>query len=247
MPAHSRSLDEPKGGKPGMAVSAAYDSKSSSYFGNARREIHPLLPSSAGTVLEIGCGAGATLAWLRREHGATHTIGAELTSSAAELARRCVDRVIVGDVEEINLDVEPGSVDLVLALDVLEHLRDPWAVVGKLHRLLKPGGAMISSIPNVAHYSVSLPLLIKARWDYQQEGLLDRTHLRFFVERTAVELAGCSGLAVDKVLYKTRLPAFVDGWPRWLMGREVRWQFPKLAPHLFRFQFLIRAVRADSQ
>jgi SAM-dependent methyltransferase len=213
----------------GMAVEAGYESKDASYFGNARREIYPLLPAAAGTVL-------------RREQGATHTIGAELTGPAAEIARTRADQVIVGDVEALDLDIAPGSVDLVLALDVLEHLRDPWAVVRKLHKFLRPGGAMISSVPNVAHYSVSLPLLLKGCWDYQQEGLLDRTHLRFFVERTAVELAGCSGLVVDEVLYNTKLPAFIDRWPRWLMGREVRWQFPKLAPHMFRLQFLIRAV-----
>lgn len=225
-----------------MTVSTGYEGKDAGYFGIARREIYPLLPAAAGTVLEIGCGTGATLDWLRHEQGATRTIGVELTGPAAELARPRVDEVIVGDVEELDLDIEPGSVDLVLALDVLEHLRDPWAAVGKLHKFLKPGGAMISSIPNVAHYSVTLPLVLKSSWDYQREGLLDRTHLRFFVERTAVELAGCSGLTVDRVIYVMKLPALLDGWPRWLLGREVRWQVPKLAPHLFRFQFLIRAV-----
>jgi SAM-dependent methyltransferase len=229
-----------------MTVSAAYDTKSASYFGNARREIEPLLPDAIDTVLEIGCGAGATLEWIRETRGARHTTGVELTGPAAELARRRVDRVICGDVENMALDIAPASLDLILALDVLEHLRDPWAAVRKLHPLLKPGGAMISSIPNVGHYSVALPLLVKGRWDYVDEGLLDRTHLRFFVERTALELASCSGLRVDRVIYKTKLPAFVDGWPRSLLGRHVRWQFPKLAPHLFRFQFLIRAVAAGS-
>jgi SAM-dependent methyltransferase len=223
-----------------MTASDIYADKDARYFANARREIYPLLPPQIGTVFEIGCGAGGTLDWLRREHDAKLTIGSELTEPAAARARTRVDRVIVGDVEKIELGIEPGTVDLVLALDVLEHLRDPWSVVHKLGRLLRPGGVMISSIPNVAHYSVALPLLLRSRWDYQDEGLLDRTHLRFFVERTAVELAVCSGLKLDKILYTMKLPGLIERWPRWALGNEVRWQFPKLAPHLFRFQFLIR-------
>lgn len=230
---------------PGASVmdgSVSYEGKDQGYFSFVRREIQPLLPPSIGTVLEIGCGAGATLDWLRRDHGAAWTIGVELTGAAAEVARTRVDRIVVGDIEELELDVEPESVDLILALDVLEHLRDPWSVVRKLHGLLKPGGIMISSIPNVAHYSVAMPLLLRGRWDYQQEGLLDRTHLRFFVERTAIELATTSGLVLDDLRYNVKLPRVIENWPRWLAGRYVGWYATKLLPHFhfFRFQFLVR-------
>ena len=63
--------------------------------------------------------------------------------------------------------------------DVLEHLVDPWAVLARLARLVCDGGQILACIPNVQHYSVIVSLL-RGKWDYQDEGLLDRTHLRFF-------------------------------------------------------------------
>jgi hypothetical protein len=81
----------------------------------------------------------------------------------------------------------------------LEHLVDPWAVVRKLDGLLRPGGILIASIPNVRHVKVLAPLVLRGRWDYTNSGLLDRTHLRFFVRGSAIALLESSGLKVDAV------------------------------------------------
>ena len=91
------------------------------------------------------------------------------------------------------------QIDLILALDVLEHLVDPWSVVRKLDRVLRPGGALIASIPNVRHHSVLVPLLFRGRWRYMPMGPLDRTHLRFFTRSTAIDLVESSGMRVDKM------------------------------------------------
>ncbi len=88
---------------------------------------------------------------------------------------------------------------MILALDVLEHLVDPWTVVAKLDRLLRPGGVLVASIPNVRHHSVVVPLLFKGGWRYLPMGPLDRTHLRFFTRSTAIELVETSGMRVDKI------------------------------------------------
>jgi hypothetical protein len=66
-------------------------------------------------------------------------------------------------------------------------------------RLLRPGGQLIVSIPNVRHVSVLLPLL-RGHWDYADTGVLDRTHLRFFVRRTAVALIEAVGFSVERVV-----------------------------------------------
>lgn len=167
----------------------SYIDKADDYFSHARQEIAPLLPPQCGRVLEIGCGSGATLGWLRRRKGATHTVGVEIFEAAAESARRHTDEVHCLDYERVCLPVGSGEFDLILCLDVLEHMVDPWRVIDRLvSQHLVPGGTLIVSLPNVRHYSVVLPLLLQGRWDYQDAGLLDRTHLRFFTRGTAIRL-----------------------------------------------------------
>lgn len=167
----------------------SYTDKSVDYFAHARKEIAPLLPPQCGRVLEIGCGSGATLGWLRRHKGASHTVGVEIFEAAAQSARAHADEVYCLDFERAELPMECSQFDVILCLDVLEHMVNPWQVVDRLvSRHLAPGGTLIVSLPNVRHYSVVLPLLFQGRWDYQDAGLLDRTHLRFFTRDTAIHL-----------------------------------------------------------
>lgn len=166
-----------------------YADKSDDYFAHARREIAPWLPKNCGQVLEIGCGSGATLAWLRQVGCATRTVGVEISEVAAQSARAHADEVHCLDFERVEIPVAGAKFDLILCLDVLEHMVNPWQAIERLVSLyLVPGGTMIVSLPNVGHYSVVLPLLFQGRWDYQDAGLLDRTHLRFFTRRTAKRL-----------------------------------------------------------
>lgn len=182
-----------------MTLINSYSLKEPDYFGHARREIESLLPPELSRVLEIGCGNGATLEWLKREKGCRWACGIEIAEEPAEKAKEIADFFIQGDIERIDIPITRGSLDLVLCLDVLEHLYDPWNVVERLSMLLRPGGIMISSIPNVRHPSVVIPLLFFNKWDYVPAGILDRTHLRFFTRETAIELFEPSGLKVDKI------------------------------------------------
>lgn len=173
----------------------SYIDKSEDYFAHARREIAPLLPQQCGRVLEIGCGSGETLGWLRRDQRASCTVGVEISEAAAQRARVHADEVYCLDFERDEIPLENRKFDLVLCLDVLEHMVNPWRVVDRLvSQHLGPGGTLIVSLPNVRHYSVLLPLLFQGRWDYQDAGLLDRTHLRFFTRDTAVRLLSHSRL-----------------------------------------------------
>lgn len=182
-----------------------YAAKQPLYFENVRREIEPLLPPLAERVLDVGCGAGATLQWLKQSGRCRHTVGVEMMESAAALARERVDEVIVGDANLLIASAfEPQSFDLVLCLDVLEHLVDPWSFVSHLRPLLKPGGLVIASLPNVRHLRVVLPLLLAGRWRYDDSGILDRTHLRFFTRDSALALMSGGGLQVTQ--WRRRLP-----------------------------------------
>jgi len=181
-------------------LSPLYSEKATTYFDRVRTEILPLLPAGrVDRVLEIGCGSGDTLAYLQANERCRWTCGVELFPDAAEIARGRLDAVYEGNIEQMELPIGPASLDVVLCLDVLEHLIDPWTTTSRLARLLKPGGVLIASIPNVRHFRVVLPLLFRGRWDYAQFGLMDRTHLRFFTEGSARQLVRQAGLRVDAV------------------------------------------------
>lgn len=178
-----------------------YTEKDEMYFDNLRIGILPLLPENIDKVLEIGAGKGATLAFIQAHWESVKTVAVEPFPEAASTARRHVDVVLDKSIEDLTADdFVDAPFDLILCLDVLEHLQDPWTEVEKLTKLLAPGGRIIASIPNVSHYSCLFPLLLKNQWTLKDSGILDRTHLRFFVQKTAIELMTCAGLGVVDVV-----------------------------------------------
>jgi len=184
-----------------------YNEKDSAYFEWDRQDIVPYLPPTADRICEIGCSTGATLASLKRRYGSSFVAGFDVHEKSIAIARGRLDKAEVIDVETDKLPDYVDNIDLFLCLDVLEHLKDPWTLIGSLHRRLSPGGSIIASIPNIRYYGVSMGLLFAGKWDLADAGLLDRTHLRFFVRKTAIELMTSSGLRVDAVglNYRRRL------------------------------------------
>jgi SAM-dependent methyltransferase len=151
-------------------------------------------------VLEIGCASGQTLSFMR-ERGAEHMVGIECSPEMAAIAAaRGVGKIIVGDVERMDLDIELASFDLLIAGHVLEHLADPWASLKRFSTFLKPGGQFVGALPNVRHFSVVLPLLVKGKWDYQPSGVMDWTHLRFFSRGTAIALVRGAGFEGEQIV-----------------------------------------------
>ena len=169
-----------------------------SYYSHTRLDMVSMLEAVPETVLEIGCGSGHTLRYLK-DQGAGETFGIELNSTVAAEAMDRVDHLAVGDIESMQWPFADQLFDCILFGDVLEHLRDPWSLVNRLAGCLSPGGQVVASLPNVRFYGVSFPLLFAGRWTYTEEGMLDRTHLRFFTRRTAQELLSGAGLTIRKV------------------------------------------------
>lgn len=193
-------------------MTQSYVAKPADYFRNARKEIKPLLPETMRNVLEIGCGSGATLGWLKQSGFCEEAHGIELFEAAAISARQYADSVLAGDAEQIvDAAFEGTQFDLILCLDVLEHMVDPWAFVPKLHRLLAPTGRLVVSLPNVRNVKVLLPLLFKGRWRYEDAGILDRTHLRFFTLEGAKELLTTQQFQVKQMVRRMPSPTSKQG------------------------------------
>jgi SAM-dependent methyltransferase len=218
----------------------------SSYFRHVRTEIAPFLPANFSTILEIGCGAGGTMAWLRSLRSIDYAAGVELSGAAAAVAQAEFDDIEVSDVGMAKLEFRHDRFDVVLALDVLEHLADPWSVLHRLRSMMAPDGILIASIPNVAHYKVSLPLLLRGQWNYTNEGLLDRTHLRFFTRDTVMSLFEESGFSVQKFGRNLDFPHLFGLFG--LSGQRWRWYGQRVMSLLlpwpsrfFTIQFLIAA------
>jgi 2-polyprenyl-3-methyl-5-hydroxy-6-metoxy-1,4-benzoquinol methylase len=100
------------------------------------------------------------------------------------------------------LDMERESFDVAICADVLEHLVDPWAALKRLAALLKPGGTLIVSIPNARDYTLALGLLFAGDFQYRDEGLLDKGHLRFFCKKNMVQLVREAGFQVVKIDFR---------------------------------------------
>ncbi|CAH1906345.1 conserved hypothetical protein [Candidatus Nitrotoga sp. HW29] len=169
------------------------------YYSHVRQEIGQLLPGHVCRMLEIGCGRGDTAAWVKQSHNPSWVCGIELDPCAAVAAAQKLDHVITGNFEALDFPDDFHSFDLILCLDVLEHLVDPWQAVRRIHKLLAPGGVMVTSIPNIRYFKVVWSLLAKGQWNYEDDGILDRTHLRFFTRSSALELVQCSGLQLEVV------------------------------------------------
>lgn len=223
-----------------------------SYYGNVRKDIEALIPHNAASILEIGCGAGATVAWLRTVRPIRYAAGVELDPAAGRIARGVFDQVEICDVDEATLAFSEDKFDIVLVLDVLEHLPMPWRVLGRLREKLAPGGVLIASIPNVAHYEASWPLFFRGRWDYREQGILDGTHLRFYTRDTAIALVEGAGLSVVKTICTKKFPnlfaclGLTDQRWRWYSHRIMR-RILVWPRHWFDLQFLIAARRTEER
>lgn len=167
-------------------------------YETARPDVQALVPRSARAILDLGCASGALGAALKQRQPA-RVVGVELDGAYAAAAAEHLDAVVNAGVEDALRDGDLGSFDCVVAADVLEHLVDPWSALRAAAALLRPGGAAVVSVPNVRSLETLLELGVRGRWPRVDEGLFDRTHLRWFALADARGLIEQAGLAVEHV------------------------------------------------
>ncbi len=205
-------------------------------FNTRRYGGHERLLALAGSpdrVLDIGCSTGY-LARRLVDRGAT-VVGIDVDEAAAAEARRVCEQVLVGDVETMELPLSEGSFDVVLCGDLVEHLRDPVAFLGRLRPLLRQGGRLVLTTPNVANWAMRLGLLA-GRWRYTDRGILDRTHVHLFTKKTLEETLEEAGyrileFEVTAPVPKIEVPAI----------ERAAHAVARLRPSLFAYQFVVAA------
>lgn len=170
------------------------------YYLNERPEVISLIPRVAQKILDVGCSAGKLGARLKSERPFVEIAGIELNPEAAKIATDHLDKVVVSDIEQTgSLPFDKSYFDSIIFADVLEHLRNPEAVLRNMRSLLKDDGCIICSVPNVRHQSVLLDLLVKGQWEYTDEGIMDRTHLRFFTLNSIIKLLADTDFVIETV------------------------------------------------
>jgi ubiquinone/menaquinone biosynthesis C-methylase UbiE len=209
------------------------EAKPLGYFSCDRPELVPLIPAEATRILEVGCGEGRFANTLRAARPASRLeiVGVEVNEAAGQVARSVLDRLIVGNVEQLEVNYD-NYFDCVVFADVLEHLVDPWNMLRRARRFLKDGGRIVASIPNVQHWSV-LANLFRGRWDYAEYGIMDNTHLRFFTRTSIRNLFESTGFGAVEI--------------RPMLGATVRARITRLATGGLAIPFLARQYLVVAQ
>jgi 2-polyprenyl-3-methyl-5-hydroxy-6-metoxy-1,4-benzoquinol methylase len=158
------------------------------------------VPLDAKDVLDIGCANGLFGELLKERQGCVVT-GVEQDTELVNIAGARLDNVISGNIEEIIDRGILGRFDCILCGDVLEHLNNPWKVVGGLKRHLKKGGLFIASVPNIANWAIIYEML-KGRWDYVPFSILSGTHIRFFTRESLKELFEDAGYRIREIYFQ---------------------------------------------
>jgi 2-polyprenyl-3-methyl-5-hydroxy-6-metoxy-1,4-benzoquinol methylase len=206
------------------------------------------LTGDRASVLDVGCAVGYIGEFLRRNGQDRWLAGIEIDPGAAEKARPHYDQVIVGSIDDLAVwNQLRQPVDVMIFGDVLEHTADPIGVLRMARTKLADGGRIVVSIPNIGYLKVRIQLL-RGNFDYEDWGIMDRTHLRFFTMRTAVEMLQQGGFTVvhREGVHGYPLPDGLHGAARlWARSkRRIRAVLTEMRPTVFAYQFILVAVPA---
>ncbi len=191
------------------------------------------LAGSPRRALDVGCSTGYLARRIVERGGSV--VGLEVDDRAAAQAREVCEQVLVGDVETMPLPFPEHSFDAVLCGDVIEHLRDPGRFLARLRPLIRPGGRLVLTTPNVANWTMRLGLLA-GRWRYTERGILDRTHTHLFTKRTLEQTLDRAGYRV--LDFDVTAPVPLIGSPR---VEGLARAAARLRPSLFAYQFVVAA------
>lgn len=199
-------------------------------------------------VLEIGCATGYFTEELLKKNCRVWAI--EKDKNACKIAKKIQKAKIINcAIENIGTQIAQGKTfDYIILADVLEHLADPLSVLVELEKYLKPRGKMLISLPNVANFSIRFNLFFLGKFSYQDFGILDKTHLHFFTQKTGREIINQAGFVITNFdvvagfetskIYKSSLGRIAF---RISFLRQMEYFLTTLFPGLFALEFIYEA------
>ena len=211
-----------------------------SYIG-PRDDIINLVPDSVRKILDVGCSVGSLGEQLKQKFGA-EVVGIEVDEQMAKVAKERLDRVILGDLDKINLEdyLPPNYFDCIIFADILEHLKNPWDLLKSATSFLSDEGLIIASIPNIRHYATIINLLFWGYWPYRERGIHDKTHLRFFTLKNIKKLFQYADLKITQLKRNYRIIERPHSYNRF----SKYFCFPPFREFLV-FQYLIVAKKEE--
>ncbi|MFH1454927.1 MAG: class I SAM-dependent methyltransferase [bacterium] len=168
------------------------------YYMGERKEVADYIIGNNCKVLDFGCGSAEFLSLLKKRN--FETWGVEPVKEIADIATGKIDRILNETAESAMAYLPNNYFDYITFNDVLEHLEDPWNILRQSSVKLNKEGKLVASIPNVRFYTNLLNLLFRKDWKYENAGILDKTHLRFFTKKSMIRLFSDSGYTIEKVV-----------------------------------------------
>jgi len=199
-------------------------------------------------IIEVGCSTGALAKAYKQRIPGTSYIGIEIDPDYASLAKRYCDEVIIGDIENKLIDQHHSLLEGAgcwVFGDCLEHLKDPWEILREIKPMISPDGCVCACIPNMQHWSIQLDLNA-GNIRYQDSGLLDRTHLRWFTKITIEELFASTGYRIEHMQPrifdhpKTDQACWIIGLIADQLGNDPDAAIQQALP----LQYVVRAIKA---
>ena len=174
-------------------------------YTSTRNDILKAIPQRPRRVLDVGCSNGALCEKLKKIYPNAHITGIEHDEDLAAEARKKIDKVIVADLDlEQTEALANEKIDLFIFADVLEHTKNPKAILRKFLTIAAPDAKVIISLPNVQHWTAIYELL-RGHWPERDRGLFDRTHLRWFTLRSIEALAEDCCLSISSISRNFRI------------------------------------------
>ncbi len=206
------------------------------YYNQERLDLLQLVPRQAKIILDVGCGRGLLGKALKSRDNSATIWGIEINPPAVQEAQAHLDNCLLVDLENLEEKIIPWpEFDCIIFADILEHLREPWKVLKKFSYHLRPHGKIICSLPNIRHYKVIKDIL-RNRWYYREEGILDESHLRFFSLATINRIMALGGYEIELIKRKKKASNFMKG---------LNYLFFNLLDDFLTQQYLIVARKRD--
>lgn len=176
-----------------------YAGKEDGYYEQDRPEMLAFVPESSRFILEVGCSSGMFGGAIRRTRKDTVVWGIEPSAEAAKIAGDNLNNVICGTFEPQMAQLEEQKFDCIVFNDVLEHLPNPERALLVAREYLSENGVVVASITNVLHFYNVWQVLTQQDWKYEDSGIMDSTHLRFFTKKSIIRMFETCGFQITEI------------------------------------------------